>query len=64
MDPSSKLPRGQNGSQTQLWPPAWAKGTPGADQPLDSLTLDGDDCIRYTARSIILDFGPLILKVS
>lgn len=56
---SSPLVRGARMRQTHLWPPQWAEGRPGA-QPITDLRLERID---FTGRAMILDFGPLMLKV-
>jgi hypothetical protein len=61
LQPNCNMVRGTRGSQTHLWPSAFAQ-TPETPNPLplSNLTLQGS---HSASRAIILDFGSHFLKV-
>jgi hypothetical protein len=61
LDNSCKIVRGHCGSQTPIWPPMWAKTR--ANPNPTSITMLALRGMETTNRAIILDLGPLLLKV-
>ncbi|RDB17730.1 hypothetical protein Hypma_001157 [Hypsizygus marmoreus] len=62
LDATSVVTRGTNGAQTWLWPSMWRKTSRQLNPPsIQTLSLRD---ITMTSRAVILDMGPLFLKLS
>ncbi|KAJ8074267.1 hypothetical protein PM082_012577 [Marasmius tenuissimus] len=68
LEPGSKIQRGQKSNQTPLYPPSlekeyWkSKPKPSSAELLEGLAIRGPDSISPTGRSMVVDFGGLVLE--